>query len=459
MCGLVGVFNKRRNGFLTKQQEVFSTLLFVDFLRGPDSTGVFLVSNNGDMSLIKEASHSIDFMRTKEYDGILQKAWSRGSCLIGHNRKATRGSVNDANAHPFVVDDNIVLVHNGTMFGDHKKIADVEVDSHAIAHAIHNGESVEKALSSFDAAFALIWYDVKNESVNLIRNKERPLFWMETEDAWYWSSEKCMLEFAASRHDLTLLGDINDLPENTLQTYTLKGNTWDVSDQPLKLTKPVYQAPKNHSAWPQHGQAWQEHNHRRHPYANAYSEWEDFENDVPFKGTPPALPAPAPANTTITEGGGTYSVGDPPGTTGYFERQLAIKTNRFITLDEWKEDVIRKYPSEKKVIAQTFEYTYANQKDTSGGFYLYAYVVEDPDILIRFWLSDKNDEERIIQMAGSEYVYELTVRTKKWASHRAGAVVGRTPGFVIMTAGDKITLKWGNGIGDSAYAPKKEMQH
>ena len=198
MCGLVGLLSKSINGMSNTQTEVFSTLLFLDQLRGDDSTGAFCVTLEGDVHLAKEASDATRFINKPEYLTLARKAYTSGAALIGHNRKATRGTINDENAHPFVVDDNIVLVHNGGVFGDHKKLKDTEVDSHAIAHVIHEEGDVTKAMNKIDAAYALIWYDFKGETINLIRNKHRPLWWVEVSDSWLICSEKAMLDFVNS---------------------------------------------------------------------------------------------------------------------------------------------------------------------------------------------------------------------------------------------------------------------
>ncbi len=444
MCGLVGLFNKNTNGFSKDQQELFTTLLYVNYLRGQDSTGAFSVSNTGEVFLAKEASSSATFQRSKEYKDMLQRAWMNGSCMIGHSRAATRGTVNDENAHPFVVDDNIVLVHNGTMYGDHKKIANVEVDSHAIAHAIHEKKSVTEALSSFEAAYALIWYDFKERKLNLIRNAWRPLWWVETSTSWLWASERSMLEFAMARNPAVTIKDgPHELPEDTLQVYSLETRTWEISSEALKITKPKA---NNHSET-EYSSGWNQHRGRVWPSA-ARDQAEDtrFEmRDAIRQQTNNVIPLPGPLTKV-----------DPEGTTGHFQRELARASNKIVTQQEYHDDVIPSYPSGTSVIAVTFDYCFANQKDSKGGYYLYSYIIDDPDVIVRQFFDAKFiEEDRIMLMASGEYVYRFTVGRKSWAAMAPGAVVPRSPGYVILES-EKATLLSGGGIESANYKPTDE---
>jgi len=207
MCGLVSMVTKNRNGFTNANLDMFDLMLFVDQLRGQDSTGVFLVNNVGNVTIAKEAVHSTDFLARPDYRNVRTDAIRNGWAMVGHNRKATRGSINDENAHPFWVEDKLVLVHNGSMYGSHKELADVEVDSAAIAHVLaeHGQEKVPEALQKINAAYALIWYDVQGKRLNIIRNEQRPLFWMETGDAWFMCSEPDFMVFAARRCNVQIL--------------------------------------------------------------------------------------------------------------------------------------------------------------------------------------------------------------------------------------------------------------
>ena len=52
MCGIVGAVAKWNAGFSLSGQKAFEDLLYMDTLRGPDSTGVFLVDKDGDTTVI-----------------------------------------------------------------------------------------------------------------------------------------------------------------------------------------------------------------------------------------------------------------------------------------------------------------------------------------------------------------------------------------------------------------------
>ncbi|HET8685594.1 MAG TPA: hypothetical protein VFM18_02880 [Methanosarcina sp.] len=239
MCGLVAIVSKRPSfGFSRDELDAFKTMLFLDTLRGEDSTGIFGVDNRGNVSIAKEATDAFRFMDTPEYRSIDSKMFRGGFALVGHNRKATRGSITDQNAHPFWVNDEVVLVHNGTFYGDHKNIADVEVDSHALTHAIakEQPDSVEKAFEKINAAYATIWYDVRDGSINFLRNSQRPLWGIQTPSAWLICSEKEMIEFAVARHKLNLAnGSVYmSVKEGVLQKLKNKDNSLVVETKEVK---------------------------------------------------------------------------------------------------------------------------------------------------------------------------------------------------------------------------------
>lgn len=413
MCGLVGVFNKRIGGFDGEQRDVFQTLLLIDTLRGDDSTGAFVVHRNGDLSLAKEATTAGQFMRHKAFKDLAGTAFSEGACMIGHNRKATKGIIKDENAHPFVVDDQIVLVHNGGMWEDHKRHADVEVDSHAIAHLLHKNKSVEEALAEFHGAYALIWYDVEEEAVKIIRNKERPLWFMETDSSWIWASERAMLVFAAMRHGLKVTVAPTELAEFSLNTYRLENRRWVVTHKMVNFDKkpPEFEPDEQFKSWQQMLQDADE------------AEACDFKVDA--KGVV-HVPAVRENAIAANEGGGYHrpkselnkdffcTVGSNSyEKTSEFERSLAKTCNKITTLGEFNNDITKDYVWHKKVKCRAFEYV----DDGADGYYLYASPEDDQLILFRhhFKAGKHVTEQRMMTMALNEYLMLLTVDKKAWS--------------------------------------------
>lgn len=224
MCGLIAAVSRSKNGFSNNARNVFEFLTFLDTLRGDDSTGIMLVHNNGNVDIAKSLDDGTQFIKKPEYKSLHTQSWTTGWAMVGHNRKATRGATVEENAHPFWVDNKIVLVHNGTHIGDHKHLANVEVDSHAIAHVLadaHTPEEIEAVMQKVNAAYALIWYDVQNKCINILRNDERPLHCLDTSDAIYFASEPWMLQVAAMRYGIKTENRPFSLRENVLHRLVL----------------------------------------------------------------------------------------------------------------------------------------------------------------------------------------------------------------------------------------------
>jgi predicted glutamine amidotransferase len=250
MCGIVGMISKLKNGFTGDNLSFFHHLLYLNALRGNDSTGVFVVDNIGNVKIAKEAVQSGAFIPQDEYKALGAYAVQKGWAMVGHSRKATRGTVNDANAHPFIVEDKLVLVHNGSVFGDHKHLKDVEVDSEAIAHSLATSDDYEKTLRGINAAYALVWYDVYNKKLNIIRNNDRPLSWMETHTAFYFASEAGMLAFVANRTNQHPVAEsiIEDFSPYSLETWQLNNDRTSTITSKALDARYVYvpKEPKHH---------------------------------------------------------------------------------------------------------------------------------------------------------------------------------------------------------------------
>tara|TARA_R110000822_G_scaffold80320_3_gene191442 strand:+ start:5101 stop:6234 length:1134 start_codon:yes stop_codon:yes gene_type:complete len=242
MCGLVGVVGTRINHVDSK---VFKQLLFVDALRGPHSTGVAVNGIDNKVQTYKRSVNSTDFLQLKIGDKIASTICT--DFLLGHNRYATQGAINDANAHPFTY-GNVTLAHNGTLtdqstLPDHK---DFDVDSENIAYAMGLAEDPEEVISKLKGAFTLSWYNDFECKFYLVRNDERPMFIArnQSRDVYYYASEKLMLEAILSRNNVEY--EIQELPVGQLQSFDFDvkaGQGCKVSIRKVKLHPKPLPAP------------------------------------------------------------------------------------------------------------------------------------------------------------------------------------------------------------------------
>ena len=199
MCGLVGVAGK----LTSKEERALKELLVVDSIRGQHSTGIASVNTKGETAIVKQAVAPNDFFQWQPFKNVLTK---QNNVLIGHNRWATKGAVNNINAHPFECGD-IIGVHNGTLHNQKllPNHADFEVDSENIMHSIDQ-LGVEATHEVLDGAFALVWWDVREEKLHFLRNKERPFFYTfnKENNVIFWASEKWMLSGVLGRKEINI---------------------------------------------------------------------------------------------------------------------------------------------------------------------------------------------------------------------------------------------------------------
>lgn len=192
-----------------KYKDVFTDLLIVDSMRGPHSTGMALVKRyNKEVVLCKEVGNPFNLIGTEAYKKALNLA---ASCIIGHNRFATVGEHSTANAHPFMF-EHIVGAHNGTLDKSSLKYLDdfeyFGTDSEAIFHHL-NDNGLRDTLDQITGAWALTWFDGRDNTINFLRNSKRPLFYCYSKDqcTLLWASEIEMLDFCLKRRNLDKFED------------------------------------------------------------------------------------------------------------------------------------------------------------------------------------------------------------------------------------------------------------
>lgn len=228
MCGHVGIAGKLEY----KDEAVFKRLLIYDYWRGPDSTGAAFVRNNGEIKIAKLASNPIDLFDMTAFKGGLSGTNSR--VFMGHNRLATKGVVNNVNAHPYQF-GHITGCHNGTLtpasWASLEKALDekFDVDSQAVIASIA-AFGIEATVKEMDGAWALVWFDSQQGTLNFLRNKERP-FWYgynKACDKVFWSSEYEFIGWALRGTDYEMYKEAKTgycywaTEEDTLYSYNLE---------------------------------------------------------------------------------------------------------------------------------------------------------------------------------------------------------------------------------------------
>lgn len=199
MCGLNGAAGTVD----LKGENVFKALLMLHMYRGEDSTGaVSLGRMTGDQPKIAKClGPPFSLMDTQKFRNHVM--FGSNKVYMGHNRWATRGAKTLANAHPFVF-DNIFGAHNGTVYdaylGDLKGFGDFNTDSETILNGIDT-VGIEETIKVLRGAWALTWYDKRNDTINFLRNGERPLFYAHDKDhkQLFWASDINLLAYCLER--------------------------------------------------------------------------------------------------------------------------------------------------------------------------------------------------------------------------------------------------------------------
>lgn len=225
MCGLVGIA-----GRITPQMrdKIFPNMLDVCQLRGRDSTGVITVLDNLDYDYVKRVGPPTFLTETDSYQKRIGNKLSHA--LVGHCRHKTSGAVDNASAHPFAHGD-IVGVHNGTLrsYFNLPGHSYQRVDSDVLFEAVDTEGPVD-TFESITGAWACVWWNNDTETLNFIRNDERPLWftWSKDMQTMFWASEPWMFGAVERTIDLWEPKDPShkfyQLETDTLVTYKINPN-------------------------------------------------------------------------------------------------------------------------------------------------------------------------------------------------------------------------------------------
>lgn len=258
MCGIVGMAGDLGHN----HKHLLKDMLDVSQMRGRHSTGVVKVDRNSEnYTWVKRVGPPAYLFDSRSYEDTVNNGLA--AAYIGHTRHKTVGDIDIKSAHPFDFEDQgICGVHNGTL----KSYYDLDgynykkVDSEVLyEHLSQNGP--EDTFPLITGAWCCNWWDNEAETINFIRNKERPLWFTWSKDlrVLYWASEIWMFSVVERKTDLWNgvnkdgEGKYIELPEDTLWSFSINANA--KKDERVITMKAVKQIegrkeePKNYQSY------------------------------------------------------------------------------------------------------------------------------------------------------------------------------------------------------------------
>lgn len=207
MCGIVGVMSST---ITLNEIDQFYDLSAMATHRGRWGGGCVVVQNgkkNKWTTRIARTTQPLNALVASER--FAEMIGKERSFVLGHARWPTMGGNDIKAVHPHVV-GTISGVHNGTMY----RVNDVQItkemsDSAAVFRCIAE-HGVETFVKKSGGAYALVWTNEDDRTINFLRNDQRTLYFAEL--GWngrcstlYWASERSQLELVLGRHLKSLL--------------------------------------------------------------------------------------------------------------------------------------------------------------------------------------------------------------------------------------------------------------
>jgi len=222
---------------------IFRDMLEICQLRGRDSTGAIHVGKDLEYDFVKRVGPPMFLLDSREYEAKVER--KEAIALIGHCRSKTVGEVNIKNAHPFdFAERQLCGVHNGTLRAYHQLDTHEygKVDSEVMyGHmAIHGAKDT---FETVEGAFACVWWDGQEKTINFARNAERPLWftWSEDLKTMFWASEPWWFGAVERKIKLWDGGEQKakyiELPVHQIWSFRL--NPKPTGEQKLLIQQPV----------------------------------------------------------------------------------------------------------------------------------------------------------------------------------------------------------------------------
>ena len=283
-CGIAGYIGNNFNKYK------FNILGLYNDSRGGDSCGIFL-NNDGENSVYYGHDKTKLYKNFVELGGLKDVDLESPNFALLHCRKASVGGISLATAQPVVIRDEnerIVfgMIHNGTLI-NYKELANkynvdftlMETDSQIFCKVVYKvGYEV---LSEYDGAGAFVFWDSRDgvDTIKVFKGAslyyendndlyiERPLYCINDENSYWFSSMKESLEFINDTNS-----EIKNVQHNTL--FTIK-NGKIIAEDKIDRSKRK-QTEKLAVNWDKQRAENAKNNHGRQTYLGGYEDFEEW---------------------------------------------------------------------------------------------------------------------------------------------------------------------------------------
>ncbi len=227
MCGIVGAIAQRN-----VSEILLEGLRRLEY-RGYDSAGLAILDSAGNIQRTRALGKVIELENaiSEETNG----AGLQGSIGIAHTRWATHGVPSEANAHPHMSSEDVVLVHNGIIENYQVLKAELkaqgyifnsETDSEVVVHLIHRelqqhdfSQAVKNAIAYLDGAFALAIMQKGNQDELWVARQGSPLVIGVGMDEYYVGSDPLALLQVTDRFIYLEEGDLAHIRRDALSIF------------------------------------------------------------------------------------------------------------------------------------------------------------------------------------------------------------------------------------------------
>ncbi len=266
MCGIVGAIAQRN-----VSEILLEGLRRLEY-RGYDSAGLAVLNSDGDIKRTRALGKVIELENAITAENGEQGL--QGSIGIAHTRWATHGVPSEANAHPHMSSDDVVLVHNGiienyqelkTELKAQGYVFNSETDSEVVIHLIHRelqqydfAQAVKNAISHLDGAYALAIMQKGNQDELWVARQGSPLVIGVGMQEYYVGSDPLALlqvtdrfiyleegDLAHVRRDaLTILDKEHQIVEREIKTFDYKIGSADKGEYKHYMLKETFEQPE-----------------------------------------------------------------------------------------------------------------------------------------------------------------------------------------------------------------------